>query len=474
LSINNTEIYANYGGGVEAAGGNIELSNVKIEQKGMYTAPYNSMTISVNGGGKAIVHSGTYTTECITAEEANNQGSSHGPWTAGVLNSGGTLIIKGGTFSNDVSAYTVDGKTAVSNVNGIYTVLDDELVVDTINVVLTDVTATDAEGEKVYDLKLTAPGHIINRLNSVDLTFALNNNPGLNVYEIIASNSDVVINKVADNRYEFHYNGKDANVNSDTAETITIGQVKVTGYGTFAFSVADADTNVAHATKLYDNIVDTFKPNPAAGEGTLNDNASVSDTINVTTRQLTVNIDFNNAVAKNAAAYQDMTVVVSGGDLATPITVKLGDVAQDEALNYAEKAAAKYTVDVATDNKYTVVFDKVLTKDTAYNVTVSGAGYRTARYTVTMTDAKILNFWNNVMDVAQVVETDKAESATKLNFLAGDVLEDNKINIYDLSAVVSYFGETGTVANKYAQYDLNRDTKIDSKDIAYVLVSWNN
>jgi len=101
VTINNTEIYANYGGGVEAAGGNIELSNVKIEQKGMYTAPYNSMTISVNGGGKAIVHSGTYTTECITAEEANNQGSSHGPWTAGVLNSGGTLIIKGGTFSND-------------------------------------------------------------------------------------------------------------------------------------------------------------------------------------------------------------------------------------------------------------------------------------------------------------------------------------------------------------------------------------
>ena len=50
--------------------------------------------------------------------------------------------------------------------------------------------------------------------------------------------------------------------------------------------------------------------------------------------------------------------------------------------------------------------------------------------------------------------------------------KDNKINIYDLSAVVSYFGETGNVENGYAQYDLNRDTKIDSKDVAYVLVSW--
>ena len=101
VTITDTEIYSEYGGGVEAAGGTVELTNVKVEQKGMYTAPYNSMAISVNGGGTATVNSGTYSTVCITAEEANNQGTSHGPWCAGVLNSGGTLIIKGGTFSND-------------------------------------------------------------------------------------------------------------------------------------------------------------------------------------------------------------------------------------------------------------------------------------------------------------------------------------------------------------------------------------
>lgn len=101
VTINDTEIYSEYGGGVEAAGGTVELTNVKVEQEGMYTAPYNSMAISVNGGGSATVNSGTYSTVCITAEEANNQGTSHGPWCAGVLNSGGTLIIKGGTFSND-------------------------------------------------------------------------------------------------------------------------------------------------------------------------------------------------------------------------------------------------------------------------------------------------------------------------------------------------------------------------------------
>ena len=101
VTINDTEIYSQYGGGVESAGGTVELNNVKIEQKGLYTAPWNSMTISVNGGGVATVNSGTYSTECITAEEANNQGTSHGPWCAGVLNSGGNLIINGGTFAND-------------------------------------------------------------------------------------------------------------------------------------------------------------------------------------------------------------------------------------------------------------------------------------------------------------------------------------------------------------------------------------
>ena len=101
VTVKDTEIYANYGGGIESAGGTIVVDNVTVEQKGMYTAPYNSMAISVNGGGKVTVNSGTFSTECITAEEANNQGTSHGPWVAGVLNSGGTLIINGGTFSND-------------------------------------------------------------------------------------------------------------------------------------------------------------------------------------------------------------------------------------------------------------------------------------------------------------------------------------------------------------------------------------
>ena len=97
-----------------------------------------------------------------------------------------------------------------------------------------------------------------------------------------------------------------------------------------------------------------------------------------------------------------------------------------------------------------------------------------------MTEAKKLYFWNNVMDNAQPVEV-SVSGVEKLdqtvNFLAGDIVKDNDINVYDLSAVVSYFGEINLDKDnkpEYARYDLNRDGKIDSRDVAYVLVSWGN
>jgi len=100
VTISDTQVYSQYGGGIEAAGGTIELTNVTVDQQGMYTAPYNSMAISVNGGGSVTVNSGTYSSVPLKAEDGNNQGTSHGSWAAGVLNSGGTLTINGGTFAN--------------------------------------------------------------------------------------------------------------------------------------------------------------------------------------------------------------------------------------------------------------------------------------------------------------------------------------------------------------------------------------
>ena len=352
---------------------------------------------------------------------------------------------------------------------------------DAIYVKFENVTDADAEGEMTYNINLVATDtEIINRLNSADLTFAFDATEGDVAYEIIASNSEVAVNPVDNSkvRYEFHYNGKDG-VITDSANKITIGQVKFTGYGEFSFAVdTNATTNTAHATTVADNIVDTFIPNGDAatvanGELVIDDTTITDVVIAVPDRNLTITVDFPNAIVDNVIAYQDMKVVISGGDLDEDITIDLGTDAVATDLDIFGKADAAFVA--AMDNgSYVINVTDALTVNNAYTVTVSGAGYRTARYTVTMTTDKTLRFWNNVMDENQVVELGKDSSIAKVTFLAGDIVKDNNINIYDLSAVVSYFGSVSTTENGYAKYDLNRDGVIDSKDVAYVLVSWNN
>ena len=171
----------------------------------------------------------------------------------------------------------------------------------------------------------------------------------------------------------------------------------------------------------------------------------------------------NHPVNANAADYQDMSVEISGGDLAGKVlTYKLGDA--DADVDETTKTVAQ-----TANGSYEI--EKELTQNRLYSVTVKGAGYRTARYSVTMTEDKTLNVWNNVMtDEITVIDDTKA---TK-NFLAGDIVRDGIINIYDLSAVVAYFGKTMDTSayDKYAKYDLNRDGKIDMMDISIVLTSW--
>lgn len=100
VNAKNVTINASYGGGFYALGGEIVLDNCTVNQKGLWTAPYLSMTVGVSDGGKMTVNSGTYSAVPVAAEDGYNQGTSHGSWCGGVMSSGGTLIINGGTFSN--------------------------------------------------------------------------------------------------------------------------------------------------------------------------------------------------------------------------------------------------------------------------------------------------------------------------------------------------------------------------------------
>ncbi|MBO5007950.1 MAG: hypothetical protein J6D26_03880 [Clostridia bacterium] len=314
------------------------------------------------------------------------------------------------------------------------------------------------EGSDTYEIVLAgADAEKINELASADLTFDFVGTPfdNANMSYTVTAAKGVTLTQIGD-RYMFNYNGVDKYEESGTA--IVIGTITVNGYGRYTLGTKDADTNAVYATEIRDSIVDGFE---AAADLVINSDMVENDgmvgnidetEIKVPVRDLTIDIEFNNAVNDNVAAYQDMTVTVSGGDLTADKVIKLGTAPVLENT----KAAVTYA------DGYEIVLADELTLNTTYVVTVTGAGYRTARATVTMTEDKAVTFWNNVKDV---------EGA---NYLAGDIVKDNTINLYDLSAVVSYFGTNNTVTAKsdYAKYDLNRDGKIDSKDVAYVLVSW--
>ena len=319
----------------------------------------------------------------------------------------------------------------------------------------------------VYDIVLSGEGKNINRLTSADLTFKLDTDDAI-TYEIKKAGDMNVTPKADDyNRYLFNFDGE--NTASATDTEIVIGQVEFTGYGKFTFGVDnDATANIVNATKTVDNIVTSYVVNggTTTSEGTLDLGNGIPETeLKPETANLTVNVSFPNAVKNNAAAYQNMKVTVSGNGVNE--VAELGTDA-----NFTEP---KTTGTEVTPGYYTVNFENKLVKNNAYTVTVSGAGYRTARYTVSMTGDKELNFWNNVKTAPMVIEKDSTGTGVNTNFLAGDIVKDGQINIYDLSAVVSYFGANGlSVSNhpEYAKYDLNRDGVIDSMDVAYVLVSW--
>lgn len=100
INAESVAVTSSYGGSFYAVGGELVLDDCTAVQTGLYTAPYMSMAVAVSTNGKATVNSGTYSTVPAAASDAYNQGTSHGSWAVGVMNSGGTLVINGGTFSN--------------------------------------------------------------------------------------------------------------------------------------------------------------------------------------------------------------------------------------------------------------------------------------------------------------------------------------------------------------------------------------
>lgn len=97
----NVDITTSYGIGFYAAGGEVVMKDCSAAVEGLHVKPYNSMAFAVCANGKMTINSGEYSATPVAESDAYNQGTSHGSWCGGIMNSGGTLIIYGGTFSND-------------------------------------------------------------------------------------------------------------------------------------------------------------------------------------------------------------------------------------------------------------------------------------------------------------------------------------------------------------------------------------
>ena len=323
---------------------------------------------------------------------------------------------------------------------------------------LSFVPVSGAEGTAAFDLVLTGDEfNTVKNFVSGEFTTILSGANTSFSYDITPANDEISIyyDTTADGTRTYHVNLKEffedssytTNEDAGYANSVKIGTMIVSGYGNGTISLKDI--------KMYkhdgsaENLVKDIPAVP--GEAAIFNVAAPA-------AKLTVNVKFNNPVNNNSKLYQDMTVIISGGDLTENIEYKLGN--DTKGVNW-------------NTNTYSISVN--LTKEVMYTVTVEGEGYRTARYSVNMNMDKVLNFWNNVKDSAEAVEEGKSGNEVTKNFLAGEIVKDGKINVYDLSAVVSYFGENNLVEDhpEYAKYDLNRDGKIDSKDVAMVLVSWN-
>lgn len=345
------------------------------------------------------------------------------------------------------SAYS---KADTATVNA---VVDRPIATDGSNIAKSVKLAFEAtEDANVYNIYVvpTDSTKAINRLSTAEMTFNLDADAtSLGMTFDITGADNVNVQRDENDHVLFNFNG--VNQADASGVEVKLGKVTFDGYGTFTFTVVPGADNKVQTAKINDNIVNTY----TSEANTFGLGTGISGEVKVPTQKLTINIDFPNAVNDNVAAYQDMTVTVTGSNYNKE--VKLGE---DET--------------AMVDGAYEVVIEGELVKDNSYTVTVSGAGYRTARYTVTMTKDKTLNFWNNAKNNDAFIEDNEDNSKRKVTFLAGEIVKDNNINIYDLSAVVSYFGERNlaTTHPEYAKYDLNRDGKIDSRDIAYVLVSW--
>lgn len=310
--------------------------------------------------------------------------------------------------------------------------------------------------------------------NFLGVQFTISNNADVGYdavdYEIVPADGFALLYDEATGLYEINVKPVDgvrpAVSEAAAGKGIVIGKLVYNGgYGQGTISAE----NVMLTVEKSDN---TYKEISATNAG-----FEFKYDIPEPSKNLKVIVDLSKHYAKvdNVKAYQNMKLRVYSARLGF-IDFDLGT----DSVAYSEKNGTLETTGaVAYDpvkKTYTLTLEKLPAFD-KYTVFVSGDGYRDAKVQFDLNEDTTVNFWNNANDSA-IAEISKATSGivktAKKNFLAGDIIMNGVIDIYDLSAVSSYYGKSNLTAGDkdFIQYDLNRDGKVNLDDISILLAGW--
>lgn len=333
-----------------------------------------------------------------------------------------------------------------------------------------DIKANDGSNEGL--IVVADPEAPVTNFLGVQFTISNNANVGYDAvdYEIVPADGFALLYDEATGLYEINVKPVDgvrpAVSEAAAGQGIVIGKLVYNGgYGQGTISAE----NVMLTVEKSDN---TYKEISATNAG-----FEFKYDIPEPSKNLKVIVDLSKHYAKvdNVKAYQNMKLRVYSARLGF-IDFDLGT----DSVAYSEKNGTLETTGaVAYDpakKTYTLTLEKLPAFD-KYTVFVSGDGYRDAKVQFDLNEDTTVNFWNNANDSA-IAEISKATSGivktAKKNFLAGDIIMNGVIDIYDLSAVSSYYGKSNLTAGDkdFIQYDLNRDGKVNLDDISILLAGW--
>lgn len=304
-------------------------------------------------------------------------------------------------------------------------------------------------------------------VNFLGAQFTVTNTADVNYdkveYDIVPADGYVLLHDEETGMYEINVkpvNGVAPAVSENIAgEGIVIGKLvrKGTGYGKGTITAGNIVITVEKSDNSYKKIAGT--------------NFSFLYNIPEPTEKLNVNVGFDKLPTEiKEKAYQKMSVTLYSARLGN-IAIDLGEDAADYTSEDGKITAAVTTA----ENKFGIAFEGLPAFE-AYTVSIKGDGYRDAKAQFVLNEETTVNFWNNAYESGQVFisKVGGEETLATTNFLAGDVIMNGVIDLYDLSAVSSYFGKKGLTKDtaQYIQYDLNRDGRVDITDITMLLAGW--